>query len=78
MASAQLYDKALKTVPGLETEMAKGNFKPLKDWYQANVWSKGSMYATIDGLLKAVTGKPLDPSVYENYLVEKFTALYQL
>lgn len=78
MGGVQLYDAAVRKVPGLEAEIAKGNFKPLKTWLAANVWSKGAMYETIDGLMKAATGKPLDPSIYTKYLTEKYTKLYKL
>ena len=38
----------------------------------------GSLYASPDELLQAVTGKPLDPNVYIRYLQNKYEALYKL
>ncbi len=65
-------------MPGLEAEIAKGNLLPLKTWMAANIWNKGSLYPSVDALLKATTGKPLDPAIYVKLLTDKFTKLYKL
>ena len=76
--AAQFYETAKKEIPGLEDHIARGEFGPLKDWLNENVHSVGSLYDSPDDLLKVVTGKPLDPDVYVEYLKEKYTDLYKL
>jgi Zn-dependent M32 family carboxypeptidase len=43
-----------------------------------NIHEKGSLHSSLDELLKEVTGKPLDPNIYANYLVKKYEKLYRL
>jgi carboxypeptidase Taq len=38
----------------------------------------GSLYASGDDLMKAVTGAPLDPAIFLQYLREKYSELYKL
>ena len=38
----------------------------------------GSLYDSPDKLLTVVTGKPLDPEVYIQYIQRKYRALYEL
>jgi Zn-dependent M32 family carboxypeptidase len=38
----------------------------------------GSLYASGDELMVAVTGKPLDPQVYLRYLRSKYADIYKL
>ena len=55
-----------------------GEFQPLREWLRTNVHETGSLYASPDELLLAVTGKPLDPTIYITYLQKKYTELYNL
>ena len=38
----------------------------------------GSLHASGDELMTAVTGSPLDPQAFLTYLRKKYTALYKL
>jgi Zn-dependent M32 family carboxypeptidase len=38
----------------------------------------GSLYDSPDKLLTVITGKPLDPSIYIQYIQGKYNALYSL
>ncbi len=69
---------ACKEIPHLEKEIAAGNFKPLRNWLKEKIHQVGSLHPNGDELMKAVTGSPLDPSVFLNYLRAKYTALYKL
>ena len=69
---------ACKEIPHLEKEIAAGNFKPLRNWLKEKIHQVGSLHPNGDELMKAVTGSPLDPSVFLNYLRTKYTALYKL
>ena len=70
--------KACEDIPSLQKDVAAGNFKPLRDWLEAKIYKSGSFHPNGDELMKAVTGSPLDPSVFLNYLRTKYTALYKL
>jgi carboxypeptidase Taq len=58
--------------------IASGNFAPLKLWLNEKIHRLGSLYASGDELMVAVTGKPLDPQVFLGYLKQKYTELYKL
>lgn len=70
--------KACDDIPSLEKEIAAGNFKPLRDWLKVKIHQVGSLHPNGDELMKAVTGSPLDPSVFLNYLRTKYSVLYKL
>eukprot|EP00199_Chlamydomonas_sp_CCMP681_P000758 CAMPEP_0119102174 /NCGR_PEP_ID=MMETSP1180-20130426/1012_1 /TAXON_ID=3052 ORGANISM="Chlamydomonas cf sp, Strain CCMP681" /NCGR_SAMPLE_ID=MMETSP1180 /ASSEMBLY_ACC=CAM_ASM_000741 /LENGTH=520 /DNA_ID=CAMNT_0007086417 /DNA_START=67 /DNA_END=1629 /DNA_ORIENTATION=+ len=74
--AAQIYQCAMKHLPGLEGQIAAGDFKQLKAWLNEHIHKLGSLYANGDELMTAVTGEPLKPSVFLTYLKEKYSALY--
>jgi carboxypeptidase Taq len=78
MMAAQLFETAEKQIPDLRGKLRRGEFQPLREWLRTNVHETGSLYASPDELLTAVTGKPLDPMVYIGYLKKKYEALYKL
>ncbi len=78
MAMLDNLQTACKEIPHLEKEIAAGNFKPLRSWLKERIHQVGSLHPNGDELMKAVTGSPLDPSVFLNYLRAKYTALYKL
>ena len=69
---------AEKDLPSLETDIAAGNFSGLKSWLNEKIHKSGSLHPSGDDLMRAATGSPLDPSVFLQYLTEKYTALYHL
>lgn len=69
---------AKEEIPGLEEKVAEGKFSELRQWLANKVHSKGSLYPSGDELMMAVTGKSLDPSVFLQYLTNKYSKLYQL
>jgi hypothetical protein len=73
-----LPQAAEKELPGLGDDLAAGKFSGLKAWLNEKIHSKGSLYASGDELMVAVTGSPLDPSIFLGYLREKYTELYKL
>jgi carboxypeptidase Taq len=78
MYAAQIYQCAVDSIPNLEASIAKGEFAPLRQWLKEKIHRVGSLHASGDELMVAVTGKPLDPQVYLSYLRKKYTALHQL
>lgn len=53
-------------------------FPSTQTWLNQNIHEVGSLYATGDDLLKAVTGSKLDPQVYLNHLTSKYSVAYGL
>ena len=78
MMAAQLFVTAEDSIPELRDKISKGDFKPLREWLRTNVHEVGSLYASPDELLTAITKKPLDPKIYVNYLEKKYKSLYKI
>ncbi len=73
MAAAQLMAAARRGVPGLDAALGHGDFAPLIGWLRANVHGMGSLLGFND-LLRAATGKPLDPADFEAHLTARYLA----
>jgi carboxypeptidase Taq len=75
--SAQLYEAALRDVPGLEANFERGDFSGLLAWSQEKVHAHGSKY-TPQELMKVATGQYLTAEPYLRYIKGKFGELYNL
>jgi carboxypeptidase Taq len=73
MAAAQLMAAARRSLPGLDEGLARGDLSPLLGWLREKVHSVGSLL-DFNGLLRAATGKPLDPSDFEVHLTARYLA----
>ncbi len=73
MAAAQLIAAARRAVPDLDSALAEGSHGPLLAWLRANVHGQGSRLGFND-LLRAATGKPLDPADFEAHLTARYLA----
>ena len=71
MAAAQLMEAARTAVRGLDAALGQGDLTPLVGWLQINVHGKGSLLGFND-LLRAATGKPLDPSAFQAHLAARY------
>lgn len=71
MAAAQLMKAARSAEPGLDAALAKGDMAPLLGWLRQHVHGKGSLLGFQD-LLRAATGKPLDPSDFMDHLRARY------
>lgn len=78
MYATQIYLTAKAAIPGLEEQIAAGEFKHLKTWLNENIHEVGSLHTSGDELMRAVTGSILDPEVFLVYIRSKYTALYSL
>lgn len=78
MAAVQIFATAKNELPDLEADIAAGRFGPLKGWLNDKIHALGSLYPTADDLLQAVTGKPLDPTLFIDYLKQKYAQLYKI
>jgi carboxypeptidase Taq len=71
MAAAQLMAAARRDVAGLDAALGRGDLSPLLGWLRAKVHSQGSLLG-FDDLLRAATGKVLDPKDFEAHLTARY------
>jgi carboxypeptidase Taq len=71
MAAAQLMAAARAATPGLDHALAEGNLAPLVAWLRRNVHAHGARLGLQD-LLRAATGKPLDPADFLAHLTRRY------
>lgn len=69
---------AQKDLASLEDDVAAGRFSGLKAWLNERIHKSGSLHPSGDELMVAATGSPLDPSIFLEYLTQKYSALYKL
>lgn len=75
--SAQFYDTAVKALPGIPQDIAKGEFAPLHGWLKENIYRHGAKF-TAPELVNRVTGGDLTIEPYLDYLWRKYQPLYGL
>jgi carboxypeptidase Taq len=75
--AAQFYAAALRDLPDLESRIARGEFRPLREWLRENIHRHGRRYKAAE-LVQMVTGEPLSPRAFMQYLRSKFQPLYGL
>jgi len=73
--SAQFFAKAKADLGNLDSQFARGEFKPFLGWLRQNIHCHGRRYNASD-LVKKVTGQPLNHSYLIDYLKTKYSALY--
>lgn len=78
MMAVQIFEAADRALPGLEQQIATGDFKPLREWLRREIHERGSLYPSADELLTLATGRPLDPQVFLRYLTNKYAELYHV
>ena len=54
-----------------------GDLTPVNQWNREHIWRHGRLYPPVE-LMRSVWGAEFDPTVYADYLEEKFTRLYGL
>jgi carboxypeptidase Taq len=69
--AAQLWDSLHAQRPGIDEEIAGGQFGGLFEWLRDNVHSLGAK-VSIQELLKSATGKPLSAAASLRYLENKY------
>jgi carboxypeptidase Taq len=62
----------------LASQIAAGEFAPLREWLREKIHAVGSIYSSPDELLTAVTGGPVSSRPFLDYLTKKYSELYQL
>ena len=71
MAAAQLMATARRAIPALDAALGNGDLSQLIAWLRAKVHSMGSLLGFND-LLRAATGKPLDPADFQAHLTARY------
>ena len=69
--------KVMKRTVDVDAAVAAGNFAPIHQWLTERIWSKGCLYDPADLLVQCL-GEPFDPTVFTDYLMEKYSTLYGL
>ena len=74
MAAAQIYRAAELALPDLTKQLGQGDFRALMNWLVVNVHALGRFHASTDDLLRALTGAPLDGSIFREHLEKRYLA----
>ncbi len=75
--SAQLNHAAHAQIPGLEVQIAKGEFLGLREWLRKNIHVHGELYLP-EHLILRVTGEKPSPKYFIDYLNKKYSEIYEL
>jgi carboxypeptidase Taq len=75
--AAQFGAAARRALPDLDAQLRRGELRPLREWLRENIHVHGRRYRAHE-LVVRVTGAPLSPRPYLEYLAAKFKPLYQL
>lgn len=77
LLSVQFYDQALKALPDLPQQIARGQLLGLREWLRANIHTHGKKF-TPQELVQHVTGNEMSAAPYLAYLGEKYAEIYAL
>lgn len=77
MTAAQIFQHLKKVVmPDIEEKISSGEYSKIREWLKTEVHEVGSLYPSLDELLKKVTGEPLNPQYFLSYLEDKYSKVY--
>ncbi len=71
MAAAQLMAAARRALPDIDVALGQADLAPLVGWLRSHVHAQASRYGFND-LLRAATGKPLDPADFTAHLTARY------
>jgi carboxypeptidase Taq len=71
--SVQIWEKADAELGGLDDQIERGEFAPLREWLGEKIHSQGRKYPPQE-LLRRATGSTIDAGPYLAYLERKFGA----
>lgn len=75
--AAQLFHYCEKDIPELHKKIERGEFGEMKEWLKDKIHKHGKRYKSLDDLLQASLGEPLNPQYFIDYLEQKYSALYK-
>ncbi len=67
--------KVMRRTVDVDAALAAGDLAPINHWLSERIWRKGRLYDPAE-ILTQCLGEPFDPTVYTDYLTEKYSALY--
>lgn len=77
MTAAQLFHYLKsQAMPDIEDKIKSGEFSLIRDWLRNEIHEVGSLYPSLDELLVQVTGEPLVPKYFIEYLDKKYAKVY--
>lgn len=71
LMAAQIMNTAKKEIPDLEKEIASGELKTLGNWLKEKIYKYGQTYTSAE-VMQRVTGEPLNPKYFVEYLKTKY------
>ena len=71
MYAAQLFSAANRALPGLNQQIAGGDFSALFDWLRQNIWQHGSRFTTAQ-LITQATGEALSSRHFRAHLEARY------
>ncbi|MDH4059401.1 MAG: carboxypeptidase M32 [Aquincola sp.] len=71
MYAAQWFAAMRRAMPDLDSRIGTGDFTPVFDWLQANIWTQASRWST-DELAIRASGEPLNPAHFKAHLEARY------
>jgi carboxypeptidase Taq len=75
--ASQFYKTLLQEKPDLENEIESGNLATIRQWLNQEIHEKGRLLSVVN-LVKQVTGDDLNPTIFLDYLKQKYRKIYRL
>lgn len=75
--ACQFFQAMQGALPDAKSNIATGNFAPIKKWLNENIHSQGRLY-TPQELVMRITGEQLNPQHLIDYLKVKYSEIYRL
>lgn len=75
--AAQIYNTIKKEIPDIEEKISNGDFDTLRNWLKEKIHKHGKTYTPKELIVK-VTGEPLNPKYFIDYVKDKYSKLYGL
>ncbi len=77
MYAAQWFAALRRAAPDLDARIAAGDFAPVFDWLDANIWSQASRWETPE-LVRRASGEALNPAHFRAHLEARYLGSRQL
>lgn len=78
MMAAQLAHYCKQDLPDMDAMVEKGEFEEIRKWLTKKVHMHGRRYKSLDELLVAEVGEPLNSKYFIDNLTEKYSDLYKI
>ena len=76
LISAQLWEKIVADIPGLEAGFEQGEFGPLREWLRDHLHCYGRKFTPRETLERSIGATAIDAEPYVRYLQRKIGAIY--